>query len=158
MIAKHPRLPSMDTLDWFNGNKDALDLYERLSFVSHAIDDLIDRDKEVPPEKVAKLTENLLLHIPGNPFYRKHEAEMRGFMFIGLSAYKAANLMEKSGDSHKIELAHYARYVVANAAIFMITVAHGMEKAPEIVAEALPVMVSERLADFVKEHTHELAS
>lgn len=145
-----PEIPN-DRLRWFAGNRDALDLYERLVFVAHAWDDLIDQDK---PVNVNELMANLLLYLPGNPCYRRFEPEIRALMLASMVGYQAANLMEKSGDGHKLELAHYLRYAVINVAVFLIAALNGIEKGAEILAEAAPLMVPERLADYLKEHTH----
>lgn len=138
-----------DRLAWFAGNADALDLYERLVFIAHAWDDLIDQDKEAD---VNKLMANLLLYLPGNACYRRFEAELRPLFYVSTVSYMAANLMEKSRDSHKVELAHYLRYAVVGVAAFLIAVLNGIERGAQILADAMPVMVPERLAQYMEEH------
>lgn len=145
-----PETP-IDRLNWFAGDRDALDLYERLVYVAHAWDDLIDQDKLV---NVNELMANLLLYLPGNRCYRRFEPEIRALMLTAMVSYQAANLMERSGDAHKLELAHYLRYAVMQVAVFLIGALNGIERGAEILAEAAPVMVPERLADYVKEHAH----
>ena len=145
-----PETP-IDRLSWFAGDRDALDLYERLVYVAHAWDDLIDQDKLV---NVNELMANLLLYLPGNPCYRLFEPEIRTLMLTAMVSYQAANLMERSGDEHKLELAHYLRYAVMGVATFLIAALNGIDRGAEILAEAAPVMVPERLADYVKERLH----
>ena len=145
-----PETP-IDRLSWFAGDRDALDLYERLVYVAHAWDDLIDQDK---PVNVNELMANLLLYLPGNRCYRRFEPEIRALMLTAMVSYQAANLMEQSGDAHKLELAHYLRYAVMGVATFLIGALNGIERGAEILAEAAPVMVPERLSDYVKEHTN----
>lgn len=142
----------VDRLQWFAGDRDALELYERLVFIAHAWDDLIDQDK---PVNVNELMGNLLLHLPSNPCYRRFEFEMRTLFWTGIVGYMAANLMEKSKDDHKLELAHYLRYSVINVVCFLIAALNGLERGAEILAEAAPMLVPERLADYVKEHSNE---
>ena len=139
----------LERLGWFAGDRDALDLYERLTFVAHAWDDLIDRDK---PVDVNSLMVNLLLYLPTNPCYRRFEVEIRSQMMSAIVCYQAANLMERSGDAHKVELAHYLRYAVMNVAVFLIGALNGVEQAASILARAAPLMVPERVADYMKEH------
>lgn len=143
--------PQIDRLAWFAGDRDALDLYERLVFVAHAWDDLVDQDKQAD---VNQLVANLLIYMPVNPVYRRYETEFRGFFLAGMVGYMAANRMEKSGDAHRLELAHYLRYAVVNAVIFLITVLNGPDRAAEILSDAATVMIPERVADYIKEHTH----
>lgn len=149
----------MEKKDWFAGNVDALDLYERLVFIAHAWDDLIDRDKPVSDEKINKLVLNLLLYLPGNRFYRQYEIELRTLIIVGVVGYLTANLVERDSSSsdHAVELAHYLRYAVANVGIFMIYAMHGMDDAPAVLAEAMPVMVPERVAQYVEEVRNALA-
>lgn len=143
-----------DRLSWFAGDRDALDLYERLVFVSHSWDDLIDKDKPVSSATINDLVANLILYLPGNPFFRKHEEAMRAGILAAMTGYRAANIMERSGDEHKIELAHYVRYSVVNLVMFMLGVIHGSERGAEMLADILPLMIPERVGDYLKEHNN----
>lgn len=143
--------PFVDRLQWFAGDRDALDLYERLVYIAHAWDDLIDQDKHVD---VGELMANLLLYLPTNPCYRKYEGELRALFMVGMIGYNAANQMESVGDAHRLEIAHYLRYSVMNIAIFLFGALNGLPRAAQILVEAAPVMLPERLADYLKEHNH----
>lgn len=136
---------------WFAGDGDAEDLYVRLVYVAHAWDDLIDKDK---PVDVNEFVANLLLYLPGNPFFRRYEREMRGLFSASFAGYLAANLMEKSGDEHRLEIAHFLRYSVVNVVAFMLTTIHGVTKGAALLSEISTVLIPERLADFMKEHSH----
>jgi hypothetical protein len=140
-----------DRLSWFAGDRDALDLYERLVYVVHAWDDLVDQDK---PANVNSMVANLFLYMPVNPVFRKYEAELRALFFTGMVGYMAANVMEKSDDEHQLELAHYLRYTIMNMVVFLIGVLNGADRAAEILADAAKTMVPERVADYIKEHTN----
>lgn len=144
-----PNPPAVDRLSWFAGNADALDLYERLVFVAHAWDDLIDQDK---PVNVNTLMANLLIYLPSNACYRQFEAELRALFVVSTTGYMAANLLEATGKSHELELAHYLRYSVVCTAIFLISALNGVEAGARILATAMPQMIPERLADYLKEH------
>jgi hypothetical protein len=138
-----------DKKQWFAGNADAYDLYVRLVYVVHAWDDLVDQDK---PTDVNAMVANLFLYMPTNPFFRQHEVEMRSLFMVGMVSYMAANIMEKSKDEHKIELAHYLRYMIMNMVVYMITVLNGPDKASVILSEVSEIMVPERVNDYIKEH------
>lgn len=145
-----------ERLELFAGNTDAADLFDRLVFVAHAWDDLIDRDKPVDNATINSMVINMLLHLPGNAFYRKYEGEMRAMFSVGVTGYLAANLMEKTGDAHKVEIAHYMRYAVVSVVTFMLMAIHGIEKASGLLADVLPYLIPERLADYAKEHLSEI--
>jgi len=133
---------------WFAGDRDAVDLYERVAYVAHAWDDLIDKDK---PVNVGLLMASLLLYLPGNPVYKRFEGEMRALFTIGIVGYEAANIMENAGGAHRLELAHYLRYSVMGVGIFLIAALNGIDKGAQILVDAAPVMLPERLADYLKE-------
>ena len=139
----------IDRLSWFAGDRDALDLYERLVYVVHAWDDLVDQDK---PANVNAMVANLFLYMPVNPVFRKYEAELRALFFTGMVGYMAANIMEKTKDERKLELAHYLRYTIMNMVVFLIGVLNGADRAAEILVDAAETMIPERVADYVKEH------
>lgn len=137
-------------LRWFNGDATVLDLYLRVAYIAHAWDDLVDGDKSV---KVHEFMANVLLHLPMNAAYQRFGAELRTLFFTGAASYMAANVMERSGDAHKLELAHYLRYQIATVGVFLIAATNGgIERAAPMIAEAMPFMVPERLADYLKEH------
>jgi hypothetical protein len=140
-----------DRLQWFAGDRDALDLYERLVYAIHAWDDLVDQDK---PVNVNDMVANLFLYIPQNPVFRRYEGELRALFMTGMVGYMAANAMEKSGNEHKLELAHYLRYTIINMGVFLITIFNGPARAAVILEEAAMTMIPERLADYVKEHSN----
>jgi len=144
----------MDKLVWFNGNEAALDFYERLVFVAHTWDDLIDKDKPVADVNLNALVANLLLYLPNNAFYRAHEEALRAHLFSAMAGFQAANLMEQSGDAHKLEIAHFLRYLLISVVTFMFVVIHGIDGAAKLLAEVAPVMIPERIADYIKEHDH----
>jgi hypothetical protein len=140
-----------DRLSWFAGDRDALDLYERLVFVVHTWDDVVDQDK---PADVNSMVANLFIYMPANPVFRRYEAELRTLFFTGMVGYMAANLMEKTGDENKLERAHYLRYTIMNMVVFLIGVLNGADRAAEILADAAQTMIPERAADYIKEHSN----
>lgn len=141
----------MERLAWFAGDADALDLYQRLVFVAHAWDDLIDKDK---PVDVNDLMVNLLVYLPSNPAFRRFHVELKALIIVGIVGYLAANKIESKPSSHALEIAHYLRYAVMNVGIFLISALNGIDKAAEILAVAAPTMMPERLSEYIKEHSH----
>lgn len=138
-----------DKASWFAGDAAALDLYTRLVYISHGWDDLIDKDK---PVDVNEFVANLLLYLPANPFFRRYESEMRGLFAASFAGYLAANIMEKSGDRHQIELAHYFRYAVVNVVSFMLVTIHGVTKGAEVLSQIATVLMPERVCSYMQEH------
>lgn len=140
---------NVDRLAWFAGDADALDLYQRLVFIAHAWDDLIDQDR---PVNVNDLMINLMVYLPSNPAYRRFQEELRALIIVGIVGYLAANKIESNPTEHGLEVAHYLRYAVMNVGVFLIAALNGIDKAAEILAVAAPVMIPERLAHYIGEH------
>jgi hypothetical protein len=139
-------------LEWFNGNRAALDLYQKLVFIAHLWDDLIDKDKEVNPDDINQAFEFALVHIPTNAFYRQYFDSLSPLIYSGVMGYLVANKMEKSSDPHQVEIAHYLRYAIANIVSFSVGVLNTREDALRILPEAWKQMMPERIDEYMKEH------
>lgn len=138
-----------DQLAWFGGDEAAVDLYARLVYVAHAWDDLVDQDK---PVAVDRLMIELLVYLPGNPFYARYAGEIRSLMLASAVGYMAANKLQGSCDEHKVEIAHYLRYAIVNVVSFMLAVIHGPEAGAQVLSEIAHALIPERLDEFMKEH------
>lgn len=79
------------------GDGAALRLCEQLFAVSQVWDDLVDRDKEVAPETVNAAFWLCLVEIPANPFWRRHEAELRPVLSAFINAWLDASELERGG-------------------------------------------------------------
>ena len=140
-------------MDWFNGNSDAQDLYDKLSFVTHLWDDLVDGDPR-PEEDINLAFMYCLVHIPSNKMYQAFQKQLAPLIHTTVVGYMVANKMERSGDGHQIEIAHGLRYAIAQVAVFMVLVTNSHEKALEILPELWKQMMPERWEDYAKEHEY----
>ena len=143
------------SLDWFDGNQDALDLFRAFVEVAHVWDDLIDADKEIDKDKINLVFYLCLYTIPKNPVYRAFQSELLPIIQNGIVGYLVANEYEKSGDWHGIELAHTLRYAIADAFMYLIVQFNGVSKSIPILKDAIKVMMNERFDEYWKEHCHE---
>lgn len=141
--------------EWFGGNEDSARLVSHLCDVAHVWDDLIDGDKDVMPEDINRVFEKTLFSIPSNPFFQEHKSALLPLIYAGILGYVTANRMERSGDSHQIEIAHGLRYAVAHVAAFAVSVTNPPDKTAAILPEAWKAWMPERFADYAKEHIHE---
>lgn len=139
-------------LEWFNGDKDAEALHQMLSFVSHVWDDLIDKDKVRSDADVNKAFLYSLVFIPMNIYYVRYREALAPLIHMGIVGFQTANLMEKSGDAHQIEVSHGLRYSIAQVTVFLISVCNSPERALEILPTAWKTMMPERWGDYSKEH------
>lgn len=140
-------------IDWFAGNADAEALYVMLVEICHTWDDLVDRDKPVPPEQINRVFLMSLISLPSNPVYRTMFPQILPLLLTAFAGYLVANKYESDKDPHGIEIAHTLRYAVAQVVTFLIVHFNGMSKATEILPEALKEMIPERFDDYRKEHS-----
>lgn len=138
-------------MDWFNGNSDAQDLYEKLVFVAHLWDDLIDGDKR-SEEDIHKAFMFCLVHIPMNKVYKAYHTQLAPLIHTAVMGYITANTMERSGDGHQVEIAHGLRYAIAQVAVFMVILTNSHERALEILPALWKQMMPERWEEYAKEH------
>ena len=139
-------------LEWFGGNPDALNMYRALVTLSHAWDDLVDRDKVLPEADVNHAFLTCLVYLPANPFYRQIQDAVLPMWMMVVSAYETANTFERSKDPHGLEIAHSLRYAAGHIVAYAVTVCVGPEKAKEVLPEVWKAMFYERFDDYRKEH------
>ncbi len=107
------------------GDPDAVRMMNDIAAVSHAYDDLIDRDKPMGDDRIHALTWKLLVSLPSNPFYATHEALLRPVLIAGILNWHAANAMEASGDLEELRIAHAIRYSIGDVALVAMSITRG---------------------------------
>jgi len=93
------------------GDAEALALCDGLFRLTQIWDDLVDRDKAVAPEDVSRAFWLALVELPANPFFRRHEAELRPLLAACVTAWQDATELER-GDGHERTLAFVLRDAV----------------------------------------------
>ena len=76
-------------IEWFGGNKDALNMYRMLVDLVQIWDDLIDKDKEVAEEEINHAFLTALAYMPANPFYLSIQKDILPMWITALSASKS---------------------------------------------------------------------
>jgi purine-cytosine permease-like protein len=139
-------------LEWFAGNQDALNMYRAFVDLSHAWDDLVDKDKDLSADKINQAFLTCLVYLPANPFYRSIQDQIMPMWLMVVSAYEIANKFEKDKDVHGIEIAHSLRYASGHIVAYAVNVCIGPEKAKEILPDVWKDIFYERFDDYRKEH------
>ena len=141
-------------LEWFGGNIDALNLYKMFEDLAHTWDDLVDKDKLVPEDKINNAFLICLVYMQANPFYRSIQEQVWPMWITVTSAYQTANSFEKNKDAHGIEISHNLRYAAGHIVAYMVHVCVGPEKAKQFLPEIWKEIVFERFDDYRMEHTN----
>lgn len=90
-------------------------------------DDLIDRDKPVPPETINRTFWTALVELPRNPFYRRHFDVLNPLWITGIQNWHAANTFETGGSEAELEIAFIIRSCCADFLLQVATLVGGYE-------------------------------
>lgn len=135
------------------GSADALRMVRDISLCSHVYDDLIDRDQEVPNDRVHSMVWKLLVSLPSNQFYAEHEAMLRPVLVAGILNWHAANAMEQSGELEELRIAHAIRYSVADVALVAMCITQGAEFAARNARRMRLALQFDTWAHYQSEHS-----
>ena len=141
-----------ERLEWFGGDKNALEMLNMFVFISHIWDDLVDKDKETSEDLINKVFAMCLVYLPMNAFYRQIQYQIMPMWITVISSYETANQFEKEKDEHGIEISHSLRYAAGNIIAYSIYLCVGPEKAKEYLPKMWKTIFFERFDDYRKEH------
>lgn len=139
-------------LEWFGGNQDALNVFRLFADLAHTWDDLVDKDKDVSENHINHAFLSCLVYLPANPFYRSIQDQVLPMWLTVVSAYDAANQLERQKDEHGLEISHGLRYAAGHIIAYAVHVCVGGEKAKEYMPEIWKTIYFERYADYRQEH------
>ena len=139
-------------IEWFNGNKYGLEIYNFFVELAHTWDDLVDKDKEVSEAEINRAFYIALVGLPANPLYAQIQNQVLPLWITVINAYAVANSYERAKDDHGLEVGHSLRYAAGNIISYIVFICNGAEKAAQIMPEVWKNIVSERFDDYRKEH------
>lgn len=141
-------------LEWFGGDKDALNMYRLFIDLAHTWDDLVDKDKDVSEDAINYAFAIALVYLPANPFYQRIQSQILPMWLTVISAYQTANKFEQEKDEHGLEIAHTLRYAAGNIIAYAVHVCVGQEEAKKYLPEVWKSIVVERFDNYRMEHTN----
>lgn len=141
-----------ERLEWFKGDQTAVDLYETVRVIAHTWDDLVDKDTEVTTEAVHQMMQMALVTLPLNPFFQKFSSTLYPVLVVAVVSYIASNKLEKKGDDHSLELAHFLRYAIYMLPLMSMVLTGGLDHGVEMLEKSASRMIRERFEEFYKEH------
>lgn len=139
-------------LELMGGNQDAASMVEMVADWSHTYDDLIDKDKPVPEERVHGAMWTLLAGLEGNPFFSKNRSTFTALLIAGVLNWRAANQMQSSGCVEQLRLAHVLRYAIADVAMVAMVFAVGYEHAAKNAAKCRLLAQHDTWLNYFQEH------
>lgn len=139
-------------LEWFGGNRDALNMTKVMAEISQVWDDLIDKDKPVTDEQINWAFTAALVYLPMNPFYQRIQQAVMPMWITAITEFKMATKFERDKDEHGLEIAHGMRFAAAQIIAYAVILCVGERKAEEYLPELWKLIMSERFDDYRKEH------
>lgn len=94
---------------WFLGNEAAVNFCNALFLAVELWDDLIDKDKEITPERVNEAMLGLFWALPANPWFAEHRQYYLPLIMTAINGFHDANELAKSDKTHLRNLAFHLR-------------------------------------------------
>lgn len=114
------------------GNKDAIEVLKKVSFVVRIWDDLYDKDKEVTSNESNDVIASLAFELGTNEFYRKHRDRIESVIFIGWNAWMDSNDWIKEDDKLKSSAAFFLRDTINEITFLIAWLCGGIKHARKI--------------------------
>ena len=138
--------------EWFGGNKDAIDVYLLLQKLVDVWDNMIDKDKLVSDDEINDCFLTCLFRLPLNPVYSKIQQHVAPMWLGVVSAYEAANKLEKTKDEHCLAISHILRYSIGNIIAYMMMYCVGIEESRKHIPNMWASLVAEDYETYADEH------
>lgn len=114
----------------FQQDEDAVRLMLMLQEISHTWDDLIDKDKPVKEIQIHRAFWLSIVGLRLNPFYQRFETALLPILEAGMFNFIASVELER-WPGHPRQLAHTARYAVADVALVIARLIGGVDWAAQ---------------------------
>ena len=90
-------------------------------------DDLIDKDKPISDERVIRALWEVMVDMPGNPFFLRNAHRLIPIVSMGINAWLDANDMEGDGTEHDLHAAYVMRGAYGAITQTVIEIVRGRE-------------------------------
>jgi hypothetical protein len=134
---------------------DAIAFVMDIAACSHAYDDLIDGDKTPSHETIHRTMWDMLIGMPGNPFFAKYQDQIRTILTVSILNWRAANDMEASGSEEELRISHALRYALSDVLLLCMALVGGSVHAAKNARRARLMGQNDTWAHYRAEHLGE---
>lgn len=113
----------------FGGRTPAVIFIILIFQVLHIYDDLIDQDRPPSSEDLHKCFWIVLIELPLDPFYRKHEAVLRPLLMNSILNWRVANNLENSQEQNRRHLG--VAWILRAAYLDLLSMSLALERGVE---------------------------
>jgi len=111
-----------------NGNQQAVALIEGILHLAEVYDDLIDKDGRITNDDIHQAFNFMLFGLPANQVYRE-QPTIQVTIMNAMTTWRAANVMEKTGDTETLHASYVMRMSPYNVATHIVMCVAGQEAA-----------------------------
>lgn len=130
------------------GDVEAVEFFMLARNALHFWDDLIDGDKPVTGERVNAEMFRIMVDLPRNPFYRRHQEALSAVLVCAVANWQAANQFEAQGDKRLLEVAFVIRSDYANLLIQCAYLVGGYEWMVQVTPQIRSHWTAETLESY----------
>jgi hypothetical protein len=122
--------PVRELIDYMvKGNREAGDFIEKVFFIAHQWDDLIDGDK---PVDIGLLMYGSMVVLPGDPFYQRHFPVLSPVIETAITSWLTANTLEATDEPADQAVSFVLRSDHLNVTLMAVRLSCGWEWAKEM--------------------------
>lgn len=132
------------------GDTHATSLCVDLMNICQVWDDLIDRDKEYTDNDINRVFQALLFTVPLNPFYDKHQDELRPIIMNAILKWFDSNKMEKEGKEEDLHMTYMLRAEIYSIFCYIAFLVGGLDHAKTVGVD-IRRLYDEKLPEFIEE-------
>lgn len=140
------------------GNRDAVLFVRDLFDAFHFWDDLIDRDHALTDDAIHKSMYALVVEIPSNPFYQRHQAALMPLIVAAIHNWRAATDFERDGTEHQKLVAFVLRSSYVDILVMCAHLLGGFEWAQTWTPKIRDVVHNEGFEGFKRELEREASA
>ena len=127
----------------------ACDFVEKLTFVLHVWDDLIDRDHSLDDKTINSAFWSILIDLPRNPFYQQNFATLSSLLQQAILNWHIATAAERSGTDEDKVVAFVLRSSYTDVIAAALVICYGPIQALPIIAKLRQGAHNEGLAGYL---------
>jgi hypothetical protein len=121
-------------LEWFGGDRSAVEFLLAVSSICEVWDDLVDKDKEISRETLDSVFFDALVTLPTNEFFNRHKSFFIPLIIQGINAWQDSVVLEKGGPNDRA-YALTLRLFLVQLAPMIVLLQRGKEAARKVSVE-----------------------
>ena len=137
-------------LQFFRGDREAVELALMFIHICDIWDDLIDKDREPSAAEINQMMWHCISGLPRNRFYRQFQDELTPIFEVGVFNWIAADELTRRGGQKEIQIANVIRHSICDLFVHMARIIGGFEWAATVTPEIKLLAQNDTLEQYLK--------